>query len=145
MRIKQLKEYLEKLPDRINKNATRVYKAELPKILQDLKNRSPVATGLYKSGWQMRTEGADKAVFFNTDHRASLFEFGADTNAAPWYYPKSRKTGKLTVSMSKVWAGGLKPGHQHTIGGAINPVLYNNKQRQQDLAVRISDAIIGKL
>jgi len=49
---------------------------------------------------------------------------GVSPGQAPWYFPnKKRKTGKLTVAGGRVWAGGLNPGHDKTIGGPIVQVL----------------------
>ena len=52
---------------------------------------------------------------------------GAVPGKAPWYYPHknndTKRTGKLNVFDGKVWAGGLNPGHDKTMGGPIVQVL----------------------
>lgn len=69
---------------------------------------------------------------------------GAEPNAYPWYFPGSKKkTGKLKVSGGKVWAGGLNPGHEYTVGGQTGPVLFDNQKRIDSLATKIADAIVG--
>jgi hypothetical protein len=146
MKLRPFIANLKKMPDRMNKAALKPYKAELPLILRDLQSRSPVDSGTYKGSWKIKnasTRGVVLAntVFYNDDPKAHLMEFGAAPGEAPWYYPNSKKTGKLTVSGGKVWAGGLKPGHQHTVGGAISPVLYKNNKRQLDLVNRIADSV----
>lgn len=146
MKLRPFIANLKKMPDRMNKAALKPYKAELPLILKDLQSRSPVDTGKYKGSWQIKkgsTTGIILAntVFYNDDPKAYLMEFGAVPGEAPWYYPNAKQTGKLTVSGGKVWSGGLKPGHQHTIGGAIGPVLYKNNKRQLELVHKIADSI----
>ena len=141
---------LRTLPNRLNSQAIKPFKANLPLILKDLKSRSPVETGKYREGWKTR-QGSKQGlilanvVFYNDDSRAQLFEFGVFPGEAPWSYPNAKKTRRLTVSGGKVWAGGLKPGHQWTIGGAINPVLYKNNQRQLEIAQKIANSVLRRV
>jgi len=150
MKLKPFISRLKGLPERLNSASIKSFRSNLPLILKDLQQRSPVDSGEYRSSWKMR-EGSKNGlilanvVFYNDDPKAGLMEFGSDLGEAPWYYPNRSKTGKLTVSMGKVWAGGLKPGHQWTIGGAINPVLYKNNQRQLEIAQKVADAIMRRV
>lgn len=150
MKLKPFISRLKGLPKRLNSAAEKPFRANFPLILKDLQSRSPVDRGQYKSSWKMR-EGSKKGlivanvVFYNDDPKARLMEFGSETGVAPWYYPNQAKTGKLTVASGRVWAGGLKPGHQHTIGGAINPVLYKNNQRQLEIAQKVANAVMRRV
>lgn len=154
MNIYQLTRELEKMRANIVIAAQSALNSVIPSLIVDFKSRSPVDTGEYKSSWNRVTSRFSApgviagASIRNDDPKASLMEFGADPDSAPWYYPgsKSRKrTGKLTVSGGRVWAGGLAPGHASTIGGAINSVLYNNDERQLKIANLIANKIIGAI
>ena len=145
---------LSNLPNKINKAAGIAFRKELTPILNDLKKRSPKEKGTYQKSWIITQKNVSNSLlgyahFQNVDvvEKAVLMEYGAEPNAAPWYYPgaKKRKSEKLTVSLGRVWPGGIDPGHQFTIGGAINPVIYKNPQRQQEILENIGNAVIGKL
>jgi len=120
-------------------------------LLSDFRDRSPVDSGFYKSNWQLlkpRFSTRKTISSFTLRNRtpyAIYMEEGAERNSAPWFYSgrgKSR-SGKLTVSGGRVWAGGLNPGHAKTIHGAIKPVLTENNKRVTQLANKVADAVIG--
>ena len=49
------------------------------------------------------------------------------------------------MSKGRVWAGGLKPGHAQTVGGAIDQTLVKSQKRMKDLANKFAKAIIVEL
>lgn len=123
--------------------------SEVPELIKDLQRRSPVDTGQYKGSWQkvssrFSSPGIIAGVRIrNTDPKASLMEFGLDPGTAPWYFPNSKKpSGKLIESGGKIWAGGITPGHQHTIGGAIDPVIFENNDRQLQIANTVASRVV---
>jgi hypothetical protein len=152
-----LKTFINSLPNllnKINKAAGISFRKELMPLLNELRKRSPKDKGIYQKSWILTQKSASGsligfAYFQNVDsvEKAFLLEYGAEQDTAPWYYPgaKRRKSGKLTVAQGRVWAGGLDPGHQLTIGGAIDPVIYKNPQKQQEIAENIGNAVIGKI
>ncbi|MCP3683858.1 MAG: HK97 gp10 family phage protein [bacterium] len=149
MNIYQLIRELNAAPAKMAIAAQSALNAEVPRLITDFRKRSPVDTGEYRRSWRKintssSSPGAIAGVTIaNEDPKASLMEYGSDTNEPPWYYPqKGIKTGKLAVSGGMVWAGGLNPGHTFTIGGAIDPVLFKNNARQLKIANQIADKII---
>lgn len=116
-------------------------------LLKDFEKRSPVDSGEYRRGWRMSkgNQGAIAVRIFNTDtEKGSWMEEGVGIGETPWYFTKSkkRKSGKLTIANNRVWAGGRKPGHSKTIGGAINPVIFRNGRRQLKLTRVVASGII---
>lgn len=125
---------------------------ECRSLLLDFRERSPVDSGEYKSGWSLITSRFSAPNILSgyslrnrTPRYGQYMEYGADVNSAPWYFPGKgkKRTGKLRVKDGKVWAGGLNPGHDKTAGGAIGPVLSNNKRRINSIAKKVADAVIG--
>jgi hypothetical protein len=139
------------LPSKIRTVAKIALFAESALLLKEFKLRSPVDSGFYRSNWRIYRDRygtndtiAGVVIANNTPYYAQFMEYGAEKNKAPWYYPGANKkrTGKLITRGGRVWAGGLNPGHRKTVGGAIDPIIFNNKRRQQLLAKKIADAII---
>lgn len=131
--------------ERVSKNV--VYN-HTPSLLADLKSHSPVDKGVYKEAWRMYKSHVGSALFgygfTNKDSKAGLIEFGGTPKTAPWYYPsKKKRTGKLVVRDGRVWAGGLNPGHELTVGGAIDNVFTFNRVRS--IADDIGQNIIESL
>lgn len=154
MYLKTFINSLPNLPNKINRAAGVAFRKELTPLLNELKKRSPKSKGVYQKSWIVTQKNVSGSLigfahFQNVDsvEKAILLEYGAEPNAAPWYYPGAtrRKSEKLTVALGRVWAGGLDPGHQFTIGGAINPVIYKNPQKQQEITENIGNAVIGKI
>lgn len=147
--IQELVRDLEKLPVRMKKASQAVLNKESRKLVIEFQQRSPVATGQYKAGWmsfipRFNSSGIYASIGIkNEDPKAYMMDQGADIDSSPWYFPKSKsRSGKLVESGGKIWAGGLKPGHSMTIGGAIDPVLFNNSNRQLQIAKSIADSVI---
>ena len=126
-----------------NAIAKSLYKED-KNILNKLKAHSPVDTGDFRSNWRVnRTRFVDGgslaglSMTNNTPRYGQFAAFGARPQKAPWYYPhRDRKTGrfkkgtgKLKMTTGKeegrVWAGGLKPGHDKTVGGPLQQALIN--------------------
>ena len=114
------------------------------KITSLLKAHSPVDSGEFKANWKVKRKrfGSPKTlagiVITNDTPKYGQFAAGgAEPLSAPWYYPHRERstgrfkkgTGKLKLVDGNVWAGGLNPGHDKTVGGAINIVLskYTDK------------------
>ncbi len=121
----------------------------IPSLIRDFKSRSPVDSGQYKQSWkQAEVRFSDTNVvaskkILNDDPKAPLMEFGAEPETAPWYFPNAKTpTGKLKEHDGRIWAGGLKPGHSLTVGGAITPVLFGNNERQLKIANVIADRVL---
>lgn len=148
MNIYQLIKELNAFGKNIAIAAQAALNKEADLLVAEFQRRSPVDSGAYKGGWgkfPVRFSSSNViagTVIRNSDPKAALMEFGADPRTAPWYYPNKANTGKLTIHGGKVWAGGLNPGHQYTIGGAIGPGLYNNHNRQLQLANSIANRVI---
>lgn len=149
MNIYQLIRELNAIPSKMAVASQSALNAEIPKLIVDFQRRSPVDTGAYKQGWyktttRFHTPGilASEGIR-NDDPKANLMEFGADPKSAPWYYPnKKEPSGKLKEFGGKIWAGGISPGHSFTIGGAIDPVLYQNNERQLQIAKSVADKVM---
>lgn len=142
-------EDLRKLPEKMKKAAQEILDGEVPRLIAEFKERSPVDTGLYQSSWQkaplrigFRTMAGVRIR--NIDYqKAEWMEYGAAPGGPPWYFPGPRKpTGKLTESGGRIWAGGLDPGHSLTIGGAIDAVIFNNDLRQEKIAKAVADNVM---
>jgi hypothetical protein len=127
--------------------------AEGASLLAEMKDRSPIDSGLYRKRWVLSRNRFGSGNMFsgivisNSAPHAYYMEYGAPKGAPPWFYPnpKKKRTGKLILRNGRVWAGGLNPGHGKTIGGAIGPVLTNNKKRMNELTNTIADSIIRGL
>lgn len=110
---------------------------EEKKLLARLKAHSPVDSGYFASRWKIKRVKfqssnalAGLSITNDTPDYGRFATSGAEPNKAPWYYPnrdkkgKFRKgTGKLKKSAGKVWAGGLNPGHDKTVGGTVENAL----------------------
>lgn len=149
MNIYQLIRELNAMPNKMVIASQSALNAEVPKLIVDFKRRSPVDTGGYKRGWNKITTRFHapgimaSAGIRNDDPKAHLMEFGADPKSAPWYYPNKKKpTGKLKEFDGRIWAGGISPGHSLTIGGAIDSVLYQNNDRQLQIAKSVADNVM---
>lgn len=146
------------------KNLKKNMKSEIQKIayshaktlLETVKKRSAVDTGFYRSQWRL-----SKARFFGDRLKIELKNdtpylepliYGASKGEAPWYYPhrvkKGKKkgqfrkgTGKLFMKGGRVWAGGLKPGKNIAMYGAILDPVTDPKFHKQ-LMDDISNVII---
>jgi hypothetical protein len=139
----------------INKAAKIPFVSESALVLDELKKRSPVDSGMYRESWKSRTQlgggSLYSVVFYNDDPKFALMEFGAEPQQAPWYYPHRNKktgqfkkgTGKLTLRKERVWAGGLKPGHALTVGGAITPTI--EKFQKARIGEKISEVIMRRI
>jgi hypothetical protein len=131
--------------------------AESRLIMSDLRSRSPVDTGFFRSNWRVQLSRFSSSSTFasitiaNDTLYAYFMEYGAPMNAAPWYYPHRDKktgrfrkgTGKLKRRGDRVWAGGKNPGHAKTIGGAIGPALISSRGRIDRLTKKLADSIIS--
>jgi len=116
-------------------------------ILALLRDHSPVDSGNFNSNWKVKRVRfgnqnvlAGLAITNDTPNYGKFVAFGAEPGKAPWYYPNRNKkgqfvkgTGKLKKSGGKVWAGGLNPGHDKTVGGPIVQVMdkFANKFAQE--------------
>jgi hypothetical protein len=147
--IRQLIKDLRASPSKMAKASKEALNKEIPSLIADFKARSPVDTGMYKESWAKFSPRFNSPGVFasagirNTDPKALLMEYGAEPGSAPWYYPGARKrTGKLAAMHGRIWAGGLNPGHSFTIGGAIDPVLFNNPSRQLQIANSVANKVI---
>lgn len=124
---------------------------ESKNILAELKRRSPVSTGQYKSNWMMsnRSSAASGKIasvtFANRTPYAHWMEYGGEISGKPWNFPskKQKVSRSLTVAEGRVWAGGITPGHHLTIGGATKPALLENDARQKHIAGLIGVAVVG--
>lgn len=124
---------------------------ESSKLLSDFQRNAPVDTGRYKGNWRIKKSRfsptnmiASFTLYNNTDYAIYMDE-GAEPGKTPWFYTEDGpvQTGRLAVIRGRVWAGGWNPGHERTAKGAIDPVLYKNKRRQNEIAKKIADAVIG--
>ena len=148
--LRQISSELRNMTAKMRSGAKRALYAESQNLRSEFQGRSPVDTGKFQSRWGIsRNRFAQGDSFggvsiFNDNNIAELMEFGAGINEAPWYYPSSTKrTGKLAVKNGRVWAGGMKPGHTRTFGGAIGAGLFNNNRRLLKLTNKIADGVIG--
>lgn len=156
MKLTQFITELRQFPAKAGIIAKNVLQSEAGPLMNALKERSPVDSSFYKTSWfqtKPRFMGAHVVAavgFRNNDPKAHFMEFGAPPGEAPWYYPKRSKasgkfvkgSGKLTLRNGRVWPGGLNPGHSKTVGGAIDPVIYNNNERQLQITKRIANGIL---
>jgi hypothetical protein len=147
--IKALIKDLNAAPAKIKAGAQMVLDQLMPSLITDFQARAPVDTGTYKASWiQFSPRFGGPGVIAsagakNIDPKAAMMEYGATPRTAPWYFPNSRKsTGKLSEVGSRIWAGGLQPGHSLTVGGAIDPVLFKNKSRQLQIANAVAKQVL---
>jgi len=126
-------------------------------LIRELAAHSPVDSGYYASRWR-----AGRVRFGSGDTLAALrisndtpgygqfMEAGAPQSKSPWYFPhrskksgrfESRSTGKLKISGGRVWAGGLSPGHDKTVGGAIN-IVMGNRGLLDKITIEVSDELV---
>lgn len=116
-------------------------------IINLLKAHSPKDSGYFADHWRVkrirfgsRNTLAGLLIVNDTPKYGKFVAFGATPRKAPWYYPHGRQksgrttspSGKLTESGGKIWAGGLNPGHDKTVGGPANKIIedYSNKISQ---------------
>lgn len=152
MNVKRLIRELNSAPSRMAYAARVAINSEARKLIVDFRRRSPVDSGEYKGRWK-KSEFISSIPgviagtrIFNDDTKASLMEFGANPDEAPWHYPQvNANTGKLTASGGKIWAGGLRPGHHLSIGGAIDPVLFRNNERQMRIANNVGTKVAKRI
>jgi hypothetical protein len=161
----KLDKFLDKLKKDLSKTklgeiASKSLYKEDSAIVQLLQKHSPRDSGKYASNWRAKrlrfgdaSQLAGLVITNETPIYGQFMEEGAEPGQAPWYFPhrirKGKKgagrfkkgTGKLKLTPGRVWAGGLNPGHELTVGGAINIVL-KEKDLWQKLTLEISDAIV---
>ena len=129
-------------------------------IMQTLRANSPVDSGFFRSRWRVsltKFAGADELagmiISNDTSHYGQFIEHGAEPGQAPWYFPKRSKagktkgqmvkgTGKLKLSDGKVWAGGLQPGHNLTVGGVLQNVFSDKSKILEKLMIDVSNSAI---
>jgi len=121
-------------------------------IMQTLRANSPVDSGFFRSRWRVSLtkfaeagELAGMIISNDTEHYGQFMEVGAEPGQAPWYFPnKTRKgkTGKLIVADGKVWAGGLKPGHNLTVGGVLQNAFSDKSKILEKLMIDVSNSAI---
>ncbi len=147
--FRELVTSINAIPTKMKKASQIALDKEARKLVVDFQQRSPVDTGKYRDSWMVfdprfNPLGVYASVGIkNDDPKAGILDQGADPNTAPWYFPKSNsRSGKLIESGGKIWAGGLNPGHSMTIGGATGPVLFNNSNRQLQIANSIANSVI---
>ena len=149
----------KRLNSSMQKNVRNMLFEESKLILKDLEARSPVDTGFFKSRWKVtlskfNSSGVISSISVSNDTPYAFWmEMGAPKFAPPWWYPNRDKrtgrfikgTGKLKERGGSVWAGGLNPGHEMTIGGAIGPALLNSKERMDSMTNNLALIIISEL
>ena len=161
MNLAEVIKNLERAGERMRKNVQSVAYTFVSPIILDLKKHSPKKTGTYQSNWELRkkSNASDEWLHYsfanNTPLYASAMEYGAAPGEAPWFFPKKNaksdkfaitsRSGKLTVQDGRVWAGGVNPGHNLTIGGAIKPTIENNTARLEAIANKLGDALVEGL
>ena len=147
--LRNISSELNAMSSKMRSGAKRALNAESRRLRSEFQSRSPVDTGEYRSGWKLRSGGTSgdgfaSVVIYNENEISELMEFGALLKQAPWYYPSGKKrSGKLAIRNGRVWAGGIKPGHTLTFGGAIGSGLFRNSKRMQKLVKNIADGAIG--
>jgi len=131
--------------------------AESIVLRDEFMSRSPKDTGTFKNDWKVnssRNVGSFASVTISNDTPiyGVFMEYGAMPNRAPWYFPKGittsgkpvKNTGKLKQAKGGlIWAGGLSPGHDLTVGGAIGAGLFDNTRRMNELVKVVADGVIG--
>ena len=75
-------------------------------LLKEFQARSPLDTGFYRSNWKIRKPrfasiGTISIGLINNDPKATVMEFGAVRNQAPWFYPNGtgKKRSKVKIVM----------------------------------------------
>jgi len=152
---------------RLNRNAVPHMRNSLHSIasgiLPDLQKHSPVDSGEYSSNWKLEKARlgnsfsvngqkllASVTIINRTDY-AYFMEYGAGIGAAPWYFtgeytskeaPKKLKVAAYNDGVGRVWAGGIKPGHNKTVGGALSVVLLDDTLRVDRICNIIADQYI---
>lgn len=152
----QLNIELKDANPKIKRKIKSVLHGESKLIKRDLYSRSPFDTGYFRSRWNIKISnfglGGDIArISIKNDAPYAYFmEYGAPKFAAPWYYPQRDKrgrfkkgTGKLKERGGRIWAGGLNPGHNRTIGGAIRPTLFESEKRLEKMSELIAKAFVS--
>jgi len=119
-------------------SSKKLLQKEESKIIRLLKEHSAKDTGEFRSNWKVKRGRfnakntlAGISITNDTPKYGQFVAFGAEPREAPWYYPHrdaktgrfKKGTGKLKTVEGKVWAGGLNPGHDKTVGGPIAIVL----------------------
>lgn len=149
---------LRVMGDRIRQSTQKALYKNESFVLRELRKYSPKDTGKFASNWRARrlrfSGGKDLAglvITNKTPEYGQFVEGGAEPGKAPWYFPHRDKkgrmkkgTGKLTLADGKVWAGGLSPGHDKTVGGAIKRVI-SDKALLNRLTLEISEESIKAL
>lgn len=140
-----------KMRDSMKSNINSVLHEETTSLLSDFQSRAPVDTGLYRSNWKLfrgrfsSSNTLASVTLSNKTPYAHLMEFGAPRNSPPWFFPESgSRTGRLVEANGRIWAGGMRPGHDKTIGGAIDPILVKNNERLNRITNNIANGIMGK-
>lgn len=147
-------EQLRSLSSRVRSNVRSVVYANATDYVSEMREMSPLDSGMFKSSWSLSRAGVNRSVYHsliirnNTPYGIYLDE-GALKGGPPWFFPKKRAgdgatsaTGKLIVKNGRVWAGGLSP-YGHVIGGISDTVL--NDRRMLKLAGDVADGIIAAI
>lgn len=154
--LREISKDLSTMSSKMRSAAKRALFAESALLAKEFQSRSPVDSGKYRSGWRIArgrfsSNGfAGVTIFNNSTDYADLMEYGAKKNAAPWYFPigksgKRKTSKKLILNRGLIWAGGMKPGHAKTVGGAIGPGLVDNNRRLIKLVNNVADGMIGAI
>jgi len=140
--------------------STKALKKNEKAILQKLRTHSPIDSGYFKSHWRVSLRNfsdpnvlAGMLISNDTENYGQFIEKGAEPGQAPWYFPnrvrrgkrkgQMRKgTGKLKLYDGKVWAGGLNPGHEKTVGGAIQHAFSERSKILENLVIDVSNSAI---
>lgn len=147
MNIEQMSVNLQKAGKAMETGIKLALYKESTSLLNQIKEHAPVSTGYYRNNWKVSrgrvSIGGSFAslTYSNSTSYAEYMEYGADKGAYPWFFPNKKKaSGRLTVRNGRVWAGGLNPGHEKTVGGAYNQVF--TEQKLDYLCNKIADGAL---
>jgi hypothetical protein len=163
MNPEEFVKYLQNASNRMTSGARNALQHNSSILLKGLMDHSPEDTGFFKSQWRISrsvsTSGVVSLRFTNNTPYSPFMTEGAPIGGFPWFHSGAKRSkntgrftkgsGKLKVSGGRVWAGGLKPGHNLTITGPINKVLTGNgiiaKKNQKELVKSVANSIIQAL
>ena len=158
MDLKNFLAKLRKMGDRIRTSSQKALYKNESFVLRELRKHSPKDSGYFASQWRakrLRFGGSKTLAGLVITNKTPIYgqfvEGGAKPGKAPWYFPHRNKkgqmrkhkynTGKLKLADGRVWAGGLDPGHDKTVGGAISKVISDSALLDK-LTVELSDESI---
>jgi hypothetical protein len=151
MTLQEFIDYLPQMKRKVISNVQTSLYNDAVEVLEELKERSPLDEGVFRIGWELRSVRGSNAIsklrIQNKTPYGIYLDQGGTPGDHPWYWPSAHnpgpksKSGKLVIFNGRVWAGGRSP-QGFVVGGLVDPVIFYNQKKKNQIAVNLAKAVI---